>query len=746
MRRALLVLCLALALLAPSVRAQSETGIAITVSPSEAQATPGTAFFTVVTVANREMRPLIVNLEADVHSNLNVTWQSKQLNVPPQSTASTQVAFSSDEVGNHSASVYARDWTPVAGNGTFYANATFRLRVFVFSNGTQAPTNETLPGGNSTQNPGGNMTGGNLTGGNSTGNATHGGNSTTGGGNATMGGNSTSPGGNATMPGNQTATGPNQTMPAPDQPEDPSPDRLWPNGTENPPSTPPRNESTGPPPPRQEGGDVLWASSTGGEPAAAAPPPPPAPVVRPGELDLSARPETGARFAIAVQNTGDAAQSFEASLALPRGWSGSLATARLEVPARGERTLGGSVAPGPDAEDGEARVLVTGPGGAAETLLRLRVDRPAPAATPTPEALTTLDAAESAPPTAAAQETRAERAPPARPGKETEPTTRTEPEAPRLRVEPARVELAPGGRATARLVVTNPGATPLTAKAAVQVPDGFSATLLQEEWTVAAGGSISLPLRIEASGTLAEGGEHHAAASAEGLADAAEFTLVVVPGQPVAEGRIEEAPGRERVLFALAMAGVGTTVLVGAAAAQGGATLRSEGRARRLLDALRGGFAYALYTRLRPGRALDHPTRQRLLDVVQKEPGLPLGEVQRRLALPNGTLRHHLRFLEQSGNVRSVQDGQHRRLYPAGAGRVAPTPLLSERALDALRAVGPMPAARLAQRLGVSKQALHYHVKKLLGRGALSAERRGAEVVLHLVVEETGATPSRARP
>ena len=50
----------------------------------------------------------------------------------------------------------------------------------------------------------------------------------------------------------------------------------------------------------------------------------------------------------------------------------------------------------------------------------------------------------------------------------------------------------------------------------------------------------------------------------------------------------------------------------------------------------------------------EHPLRVRIVDALEKSPGIHFRELQRRLDAANGTLRHHLDILTKEGVVTIV--------------------------------------------------------------------------------------------
>jgi DNA-binding transcriptional ArsR family regulator len=130
--------------------------------------------------------------------------------------------------------------------------------------------------------------------------------------------------------------------------------------------------------------------------------------------------------------------------------------------------------------------------------------------------------------------------------------------------------------------------------------------------------------------------------------------------------------------------------------------------------------AAGLYARFAPSRLLEHPARQKLRALVEAEPGVTVNDAERASGLTHGAFAHHLQKLEDGGLVLAVRDGQLKRLFVPGAEPPAARAPLDERILDlvAQRQGGARPAD-LARELGASRQAVHYHLKRLVREGRL---------------------------
>ncbi|MGB1585882.1 MAG: winged helix-turn-helix transcriptional regulator [Thermoplasmatota archaeon] len=76
-------------------------------------------------------------------------------------------------------------------------------------------------------------------------------------------------------------------------------------------------------------------------------------------------------------------------------------------------------------------------------------------------------------------------------------------------------------------------------------------------------------------------------------------------------------------------------------------------------------FACALvgYRPTRKDRVLRHPMRKRLVEVLQREPGISLADLRRRLGCSWGTVYHHARLLEKHDLVQWEEHNRRQRLF-----------------------------------------------------------------------------------
>lgn len=383
-------------------------------------------------------------------------------------------------------------------------------------------------------------------------------------------------------------------------------------------------------------------------------------------------------------------------LRLPAGWTGSLDMLTLTVPAQGTARMSGRITPGANAQEAVGTLDVSEGTRRIPVELWLHVveapllEAPAPASEEAPPALEEFDPVP----------------PPQVEG------------APTIAFTPAIVDAIPGSTVLVTLEIRNPTPRPLAGRALLAIAP-LDADLLDPSFQVAPGSSAFVTFQIPVDADARIGTQF----AGEGRIDAPD----VAPAQ--LQLRIVAPPMSDGIEVAAAVASEDARMLVaGAAVAAGTASLGVAALWRRWP----GLGLFALYARLAPKRALEHPRRVAMLDLIRTEPGLSLAQAQKRLGFSNGVARHHLALLESAGVVRSVQDGSLRRLWPMDAPRIEATPALRERALLALTQRGELRASELAEHLGVSRQALHYHVKKLEEEGRVVAQREGNELTLRV--------------
>ncbi|MGZ0748551.1 winged helix-turn-helix transcriptional regulator [Haloparvum sp. AD34] len=122
----------------------------------------------------------------------------------------------------------------------------------------------------------------------------------------------------------------------------------------------------------------------------------------------------------------------------------------------------------------------------------------------------------------------------------------------------------------------------------------------------------------------------------------------------------------------------------------------------------------------------DNETREAIRGYVATTPGAHFSKLRDDLRLGTGETQHHLRTLEDAGDVESVKDGDYRRFFPAGR-----FDAFEKRALGYLRRDTPRgmilallrdpdaSGGQLADRLGVSRPTISAAASDLAEAGLL---------------------------
>ena len=125
---------------------------------------------------------------------------------------------------------------------------------------------------------------------------------------------------------------------------------------------------------------------------------------------------------------------------------------------------------------------------------------------------------------------------------------------------------------------------------------------------------------------------------------------------------------------------------------------------------------------------------------VEANPGVHYTELMRALDLNNGTLAYHLNVLEKERFVVSRRQGLYKLFYPRlwrGSEPQAPQHFFStgfsrkdykpstvqQKVVSVIQDYPGISQVEIAENLGISKQSLNYHIKKLRRAGQISVKR-----------------------
>lgn len=138
---------------------------------------------------------------------------------------------------------------------------------------------------------------------------------------------------------------------------------------------------------------------------------------------------------------------------------------------------------------------------------------------------------------------------------------------------------------------------------------------------------------------------------------------------------------------------------------------------------------------MRREEVLEYEVRRRLYDLVRREPGLHLRELERRSGLALGTLRHHLRYLQEHRLVDAVDDKNVVRYFASDDAEPADRRVVGALRQEALRRVvlfllhegGAADHKTLLAALGAPPSTIATYLAELTRRGVVDRRSLGRE-------------------
>lgn len=158
-----------------------------------------------------------------------------------------------------------------------------------------------------------------------------------------------------------------------------------------------------------------------------------------------------------------------------------------------------------------------------------------------------------------------------------------------------------------------------------------------------------------------------------------------------------------------------------------GQAVPQDARIAQVLGLLTALAAVGLYHRLSKDRLLEHPTRRRILTVLEDQPGLGTNDVADALGVSYRTARHHLDKLARFDLV-VEEDAEHRSRWclPQDAGDL-PAPLTRSQAevLALVDREAGLHLSEIARRLEMAKATAKFQLDRLAERGLVEDEEVG---------------------
>ncbi|WP_254536822.1 winged helix-turn-helix transcriptional regulator [Halomarina litorea] len=131
-------------------------------------------------------------------------------------------------------------------------------------------------------------------------------------------------------------------------------------------------------------------------------------------------------------------------------------------------------------------------------------------------------------------------------------------------------------------------------------------------------------------------------------------------------------------------------------------------------------------------------TRERVRAHVREDPGVHFSDLRRALDIAPGQAQYHLRRLVDDGGL--VEDALYGQThyYPPSYDpweRRALALLRRETSADVVACLlddGPLPPATVAERVGIARSTLSWHVARLTEAGVLVRDESGADLTLRV--------------
>lgn len=141
---------------------------------------------------------------------------------------------------------------------------------------------------------------------------------------------------------------------------------------------------------------------------------------------------------------------------------------------------------------------------------------------------------------------------------------------------------------------------------------------------------------------------------------------------------------------------------------------------------------------------IDSEVRKKIYAVVERQPGIHLRRLQRRMGIPLSTLEYHLHRLERDGAIRRHDKKNRRGLYPSGKGfsdwdRDLLFHLRQGHRGDLLCLVHANPGIRfqeLCAEMELAPSTVSYHARDLVADQILSELKKGREKAYEPVAAE----------
>jgi predicted transcriptional regulator len=135
-----------------------------------------------------------------------------------------------------------------------------------------------------------------------------------------------------------------------------------------------------------------------------------------------------------------------------------------------------------------------------------------------------------------------------------------------------------------------------------------------------------------------------------------------------------------------------------------------------------------LYVRIKGEKILDNFIRGKIYGYIIANPGDHYNSIRTALKLKNGALAYHLKALEREELVKSQTDGKFKRFYPYEMSvpkRATKLTTMRENIVEQIKERPGITQNEISEKMGVSHQAISYHLRTLVQLGAVEVEKKG---------------------
>jgi predicted transcriptional regulator len=150
-------------------------------------------------------------------------------------------------------------------------------------------------------------------------------------------------------------------------------------------------------------------------------------------------------------------------------------------------------------------------------------------------------------------------------------------------------------------------------------------------------------------------------------------------------------------------------------------------------------FLFGMYTRLDTAEDL-RGVRKKIYQYIKAHPGEHMATLMKEFKLSPSSISHHINVLEKNGFIISHNDGRYKRLFVNGNGYISTvsdnykcqiSALKNENAKKIVFFLMARPAStqyELSNALDLHPSTIHWHAKKLMSLGLISAIRDGKNI------------------